>query len=152
LDAQIETISVRGKRMIPASSFFTGLFETGLAADEILAAVHVALPQAGAVHGFHELARRSGDYAIVGLAAQGRLVGQRFAELRLGYFSVGSRATLALNAASVLVGGGSLEQAAEALGLDLEPHDDLQASGPTRLHLARVVLRRVLTPMMEIAA
>ncbi len=148
LDARIEATSVRGRRLIAARDFFTGLFETALAPDEILSAIVVDLPKAGSVHGFQELARRSGDYAIVGLAAQGVLNAGRFSELRLGYFSVGSRATLAPKAAAVLVGGGSVDQAAEALAGDLEPHDDLQASGTTRLHLARVLLKRVLGDMI----
>jgi carbon-monoxide dehydrogenase medium subunit len=155
LDARIEAVSVRGKRLIKSSDFFTGLFETALAPDEILTAIEVDLPKAEAVHGFSELARRSGDYAIVGLAAQGVLRQGGFAELRLGYFSVGSRATLALGAAAVIVKGGSIDQAAEALATDLDPHDDLQASGSTRLHLARVLLKRVvasMSPSLGIAA
>ena len=92
--------------------------------------------------GFQELSRRSGDYAIVGLAAQGAP-----GDLRLAYFSVGARATLAPNAAAALAGGidaASLQAASAALAQDLEPHGDLQASAETRLHLAGVLLRRVL--------
>jgi carbon-monoxide dehydrogenase medium subunit len=147
LAARIEAVSLRGRRMIPAGSFFTGLFETALAPDEILSAVEIDLPSHDAVHGFAELARRGGDYAIVGLAAQGRVAGGQFAALRLAYFSVGARATLASGAAAALVGG-SLERAAEALAQDLEPHDDLQASAATRLHLAGVLLRRVVGAMV----
>jgi carbon-monoxide dehydrogenase medium subunit len=140
-----------GVRVIPASSFFTGLFETALRPDEILTAIEIDPQHADATHGFEELARRSGDYAIVGLAAQGRRANGAWTELRLGYFSVGTRATLALQAAEILIGGGSLDEAAAALGRDLQPHDDLQASASTRLHLARVLLRRVVT-RMETAA
>jgi carbon-monoxide dehydrogenase medium subunit len=134
-----------GTRRIPAEAFFTGLFETALAPDEILTAVEIDLVP-GAVHGFQELSRRSGDYAIVGLAAHARREGGRLADLRLAYFAVGTRATLAPRAAAAVMAG-ALESACAALAQDLEPHDDLQANAATRLHLARVLLRRVTAGM-----
>ena len=133
-----------GQRTIPAQAFFTGLFETALAPDEILVAVEVD-PALDARWGFAELARRSGDYAIVGLAAQEAGPGGP----RLAYFAVGTRAMLARNAAAALAGGinpASLAAASSALATDLEPHADLQATSATRLALARVLLRRVVGP------
>jgi carbon-monoxide dehydrogenase medium subunit len=66
LDAEIEATSARGRRRIPASEFFTGLWETALGADEILTAV--AFPVWSGRCGFsvHEFARRHGDFAIAG--------------------------------------------------------------------------------------
>ena len=140
-----------GIRVMPAADFFTGLFETSLRADEILTAIEIDPRPADAVHGFAELARRSGDYAIVGLAAQGRRANGAWTALRLGYFSVGTRASLATHAADTLINGGAHDDAATALSRDLEPHDDLQASASTRLHLARVLLRRVVAAMENAA-
>ncbi len=138
--------TARGRRSIPAGSFFTGLFATALAHDELLVAVEIDLPGPGACAGFAELARRNGDYAMIGLAAQGEMDGQRFSSLRLAYFSAGPVALLARGAAARLVEHG-LEAAELALADDLVPHDDLQASAATRLHLARVLLRRVVGGM-----
>lgn len=66
LDAQIEATSARGARHIPASAFFTGLWETSLGPDEILTAV--AFPVWSGRCGFavQEFARRHGDFAIAG--------------------------------------------------------------------------------------
>lgn len=140
-----------GERRIAAEAFFTGLFETALAADEILTAVEVPARAGGDVCGFAELSRRSGDYAIVGLAAKGRMAAGVVTALRLGYFSVGTKATLAPHAAACLIGGAvtdaTLAQACAALAADLAPHDDLQASAATRLSLARVLLRRVVSSL-----
>ena len=151
LQARLVLRSVRGERVVPAEAFFTGLFETALAADEVLTAVEIDAARAGSVCGFQELARRSGDYAIVGLAAQGRMEDQQLHAIQLGYFSVGARATLAPAASAALLrrplSAPALDEAAEALAADLEPHDDLQASAGTRLHLARVLLRRVVGEM-----
>ena len=126
-----------GPRRIAADAFFTGLFETALHPDEILTAVEIPL-RAAARWGFAELSRRSGDYAIIGLAAHGT---------RLAYFSAGTTAVLASHAMAALADGvtpASIEAAATALAHDLPEHADLQASAATRLHLARVLLRRVV--------
>ncbi len=145
LAARLIAQGPNGERSIPAQDFFTGLFATALADDEILTAVEIDLTP-GAVHGFRELSRRSGDYALVGLAAHGHRQGEGFTDLRLAYFAVGTRATLAPRAAAAVMAG-SLEAAAAALAQDLEPHDDLQANAATRLHLARVLLRLVVSDM-----
>jgi carbon-monoxide dehydrogenase medium subunit len=146
LAARIVAQGPGGERTIPAERFFTGLFETALAPDEVLVAVEIdAAP--GARWGFAELSRRSGDYAIVGLAAHWRAG----AAPRLGYFAVGTQAVLARRAGDALAGGvseASLAAAAAALADDLEPHADLQASAATRLHLAQVLLGRVTRPWM----
>jgi carbon-monoxide dehydrogenase medium subunit len=147
LQARMIVQGPRGERTIPASGFFTGLFATALADDEILTAIEIPPAQPGDISGFAELSRRSGDYAIVGLAAQGRLDQGAFTDLRLGYFSVGTSATLAHHAAATLISGGTIDEAVTALARDLESHDDLQASAATRLHLAGVLLRRVTATM-----
>ena len=150
LGARIRTASSRGQRIIPAEDFFTGLFATALAEDEILTEVEFDVSTRGDASGFQELSRRSGDYAIVGLAAHGRLAQGRFSALRLGYFAVGTTATLARNAAAALIGRDiptALPEAEAAVARDLDPHDDLQANAATRLHLARVLLRRVVLGM-----
>ena len=138
-----------GTRTVAADRFFTGLFDTALAPGEILVAVEIPL-QPGARWGFAELARRSGDYAMAGLAAHGLPGGLpegRPGALRLAFFSVGATTLLARRAADALASGvtaATLDAAALALVADLPEHADLQASAATRLHLARVLLRRVV--------
>ena len=139
-----------GTRTVAADQFFTGLFDTALAPGEILAAVEIPL-QPGAQWGFAELARRSGDYAMVGLAAHGRPGGLPGTP-RLAFFSVGATVLLARRAADALASGvtaATLDAAALALAADLPEHADLQASATTRLHPARVLLRRVVGAWVE---
>ncbi len=145
LQARIIAQGPHGERTIQAQDFFTGLFATDLAHDEILTGIDIDLTP-HAVHGFQELSRRSGDYAIVGLAAHGHRTDARFTDLRLAWFAVGTKATLAPRAAAAVMAG-AMDQAEAALAQDLEPHDDLQANAATRLHLARVLLRRVIGAM-----
>ena len=141
LGASILVRGKEGERRVAADRFFTGLFETALAPGEVLVGLEVPLAP-GAQWGFSELARRSGDYAMVGLAAQ-----RTGGDTRLAFFSVGATAVLARGAAAALAPGvtaATIEAACHQLEADLPSHADLQASAATRLHLARVLLRRVV--------
>ena len=71
LDAELEAVSPRGVRTIPAAEFFTGFWSTALDDDEVLTGVRLPVwGGAGTRCGFgvHELARRHGDFAIAGAA------------------------------------------------------------------------------------
>src|SRR5215468_569526 len=59
-----------GERRIAAEDFFTGIYETQLAPQDLLVAIELPVARSGSAHFFQEFARRHGDYAIVGLAAQ----------------------------------------------------------------------------------
>ena len=150
LGARILIEGPAGPRVVAAEDFFIGLFETVMAPAEVLVAVEIDLSP-GAAWGFEELSRRSGDYAIVGLAAHR----PRHGAPRLAYFAVGTSAILARHAAVALAQRGATPEgiaAAEAaLADDLEPHDDPEASAAMRLHLARVLLRRVVGPWSRTA-
>src|SRR4051812_15529133 len=100
------TIVVQGQareRRIAAADFLTGIYETALAADELLVAVELPVAPENSTHFFHEFARRHGDYAIAGLAAQAMVAAGKFADLRAAFFAVGDRPLLA-NAAAKLTG------------------------------------------------
>ena len=151
LQATIVVEGPDGRRGIAAEAFFTGLHETALAPDEIVVAVEIPVAQPDERDSFAELSRRSGDYALAGLAARARLAEDRLRDVRLVFFAVGDRPVLARAAAAAMdghvPGPQVLEAAAEALAEDLEPEGDLQVSAATRLHLARVLLRRAVAEL-----
>ena len=105
-------------------------------------------PCAGYRSAIAELARRHGDYAMVGLAAHARLDGRTLGDARLVFFGVGARPMQAHAAGAALEGSevddATVQAAQEALADGLESIGDLQASAATKLHLARVLLARVL--------
>ena len=68
---------------------------TVLSPQELLVAVELPAAPTHSTHFFHEFARRNGDYAIVGLAAQAVVKDGQFADIRLGFFAVGDRPLLA---------------------------------------------------------
>jgi carbon-monoxide dehydrogenase medium subunit len=151
LRAEIVAAGPDGERRIKAEDFFTGLYETALAADEILVTIEVPAIRPDERCAFLELARRRGDYALVGLAAQGTVQDSALSDLRLAYFGVGAKPTLAAAAAARLSGPvtkAALAEAQGALAQDLDPQDDIQASAATRLHLAGVLLRRAVQEIL----
>jgi carbon-monoxide dehydrogenase medium subunit len=92
------------------------------------------------------LARRHGDYAIVGLAASARANGKGLKDVRLAFFGVGTTPVRAKKSEAALADG-NIDAAVAAL--DLEPSDDVQASAAAKKHLAGVLLRRVAKQLTE---
>src|SRR5260221_582941 len=129
LGARMKARSAKGERWIAARDFFTGVFSTALAADELLAEIEVPAlpPRTGCA--FLEVARRRGDYAMMGVAAvvtDGRKV-------RLGYCSAGSTA--------ILVENDSLDMEVQA---SIDPLGSVHASKAYQRHLAGVLTQRAL--------
>src|SRR4030088_1605539 len=147
------TLIVRGQggeRRIAAQDFFTGIYETALSPEELLVAVELPAKPKNSVHFFYEFARRHGDYAITGLAAQAIVDGDVIADLRLAFFAVGDRPILAKAAEKLVktaITAAILSEASTALGDELDPHDDQQASASMRRHLAKVLLARCVSAL-----
>jgi carbon-monoxide dehydrogenase medium subunit len=141
LGGEVEVAGKGGRRGVAADAFFKGLFETALAANEMLTAIRLPVARPGDRFGFAELTRRHGDYALVGLAAAARPQG-----LRLVYFGVGATPVRARGAEAALASG-DMAGAVAALANDLAPDDDVHASAAARRHLAGVLLRRVAQDM-----
>jgi carbon-monoxide dehydrogenase medium subunit len=136
LDATLVVAGSEGRRQVKATEFFKGLFETALAPGELIVAVEFPAQLKDHRFAFAELARRQGDYAIVGVAAFASDDTRRFA-----YFGAGDRALLAPHAAAAK----DLASAQAALAKDLQPPADLYHSSATKLHLAKVLLERTWT-------
>jgi carbon-monoxide dehydrogenase medium subunit len=139
LGGEIEIAGRAGRRTVAADTFFKGLFETALAPGEIISAIRIPVAQPRDRFGFAELARRHGDYALVGLAAAARAEPPA---IRLAYFGVGTTPVRARTAETALAGG-DLDAAVAALAGDVEPSGDVHASAAAKRHLAAVLLRRV---------
>ena len=151
LDAQLEIAAKGGRRKVPVADFFLGLFETDLKPGEMLTAIEVPVIRANYRSGFSEFSRRSGDFAISGLAAHARFDGEVLSDVRLAYCGVDTRPIRARIAERILegqpFGSAALAEAKAALAEDLDPPDDLQETGQMKLHLSQVLAARVLTAM-----
>lgn len=146
LDGEVDAQGPKGKRSIKAGDYFKGLYETALGPQEILTAIRLPAADGNTRTGFAELARRHGDYAIVGLAASARADGKGLKDVRLAYFGVGNTPLRAGKSEAALARG-DVDGAVTAL--DLDPYDDIQATGAVKKHLAGVLLRRVAAQLME---
>ena len=151
LDATIVVCGPKGERRIAAGDFFKGIYDTALSPDELLIAVELPVARENSAHFFHEFARRHGDYAVAGLAAQAIVDGDVFTDLRLALFAVGERPVLAKAANRLLkvaVTPAVLSEASAALAGELDPQEDQQASASMRRHLAKVLMRRCVAALL----
>ncbi|HLC04394.1 MAG TPA: xanthine dehydrogenase family protein subunit M [Anaerolineales bacterium] len=158
LNGRFRLRSPKGERWIPAQDFFIGLFTTVLLPGELL--VEVALPPLPARTGtsMMEVARRSHDFALVGVAAVVSLDGKGIIrQARMVFLSAGDRPMEARRAAEVLAGQAptpeAIEAAAEtAASGDIDPSSDIHATAEFRRHLAKVLARRALDQACQRAA
>jgi carbon-monoxide dehydrogenase medium subunit len=151
LNATIIVRGQSGERRIAAGNFFTGIYETALSAQELLIAVELQVAKKDSAHFFHEFARRHGDYAIAGLAAQAMVKGDVLTELRTAFFAVGDRPILAkagIKLVNVGITPAVLSEVSAALGEELDPLEDQQASAAMRRHLAKVLLARCAASLL----
>ncbi len=148
LGGEVAISGPQGARNVKADDFFKDLFETALTPRDVLTAIRLPAATADSRTGFAELARRHGDYAMAGLAACARADGKGLKDVRLAYFGVGATPLRARQAETALAGG-DVDAAVEALDRDLDPGDDVQATGAVKKHLAGVLLRRVARQLME---
>jgi aerobic carbon-monoxide dehydrogenase medium subunit len=148
LDGHLVIAGPGGKRRVEADDFFKGLYETALGPRDVLTAIRVPAAGAHSRYGFAELARRHGDYAMVGLAAAARQDGESLRDVRLAWFGVGATALRSRKAEAALMSHG-VEAAVAALVGDLDPPDDVQSTGAVKKHLAGVLLRRVAAQLLE---
>jgi aerobic carbon-monoxide dehydrogenase medium subunit len=146
-------LGMTGERRIKARAFFTDLYETQLAAGEIIIACEFPRQAAGTRNVFLELARRHGDYAIVGVAAVGRVAGDTMSDLQLSYLGMGPTPVLAQRAATAIVGKSlteaNLKTMNDALAIELNPSSDLYTQTTTKHHLARVLTLRALRQLIS---
>jgi carbon-monoxide dehydrogenase medium subunit len=151
LGATLVLGSLAGEREVKAEDFFKGLFETDLRPGELIVAVKFPAAQAGVSIGFAELARRHGDFALVGLAAVATMQRERIGTARMVYFGCAERAKLAQSVSAVVAGLSTpltdYSQFEQAIRQDLAPDDTPGLRADTRLHLATVLTLRVLNSL-----
>jgi carbon-monoxide dehydrogenase medium subunit len=144
LDATIVARSAAGQRHIPADEFFLGLYETALASSEIIEYLSIPKVTHTARHGFCELARRHGDYAMAGVAITAQSA-DPLTGLRIVFFAISDRPTRVPLTEDILAGQtkGTINVEKVVADFDkLDFHGDLNADAGTKKHLAKVIFQR----------
>jgi carbon-monoxide dehydrogenase medium subunit len=151
LDATMDAVSARGNRQIPAADFFTGLWESALAADELLRAVRFPVWSGRCGFAVREFARRHGDFAIAGATVAVELDGDdRVARCAVGLLGLGSTPVRGTPAERAVRGRPVTEIGAEEFGrlavsgLQDIP-SDLQGSSSYRTRVGAAMVARAWT-------
>ena len=148
LDAEFVVRGQSGERVVPAAQWFEGFLTTSRRPDELL--VEIRFPTAGRGTGisFQEVARRHGDFAIVGLAASLTLSDGAISDARLALAGMSDVPVRAAAAEDLLVGERPstelFDEAARRATDDVDPPADLHGSSDYRKTVAAAIVRRGL--------
>ena len=142
--AELVARSKGGERVIPAAEFFTGVFETALAQDEVLVEARVPKLSSSTGWAYLKANRRAQDWATVGIAALVHRDDGKVAGASIGLVNMGGTPLRAQAAEDALAGGASISDAAELVTEGAEPPSDHAGSSEYRAHLAKVIARRAL--------
>ncbi len=104
LDASFVLSGAGGERVVPASSFFLGTYETALAPSEVMTQIRIPLPAKGSGAAYAKLKRKTGDFATAAAAVVVRLEHGVCAAARIALTNVGPTPLFAENAAKFLTG------------------------------------------------
>ena len=143
-----------GERTIPIDRFFTGLFATALAADEILTEIRIPVPPNRSGGAYMKLERKVGDYATAAAAAQVTLDGAgNFAQVGLALTNAGPVPSRAAAAEGVLMGkranDASIAEAARRAAEAAAPTADRRGTVEYKREMARVLAARALKKAVE---
>jgi aerobic carbon-monoxide dehydrogenase medium subunit len=148
LDGAVVARGPRGERTLRASELFRGYLATSLAPDEVLVEVRFPAMPDGTGYAFEEFNRRSGDFAIVGIAAMLVGEGRRCTAARVATAGVGPAPARLRPVEEILERDGlsdaAIEAAARRAAELVEPDSDIHASADYRRNLTRVLTGRAL--------
>src|SRR5690606_4992205 len=131
-----------------ADDFFLGPYTTALEPDELVVAVHFPEWAAGTVTHVEEVARRPGDFALVGFVCSLTVDAGKVAKAGFGWFGMGPTPMKSRRAEAALVGqsvaGLDLKGVAELAIADTDPLDDLHATAAYRRTVGARIFQRVV--------
>jgi len=150
LGARLKARSADSERWVDAQTFFSGMFTTDLAPDEMLVEIELPAQPARTGWSFIEVAPRAGDYALMGIAALVTLAENKACnQARLVYLNAGDGPVEAKEAAQRLEGGVLNDElidsaARTASEKEIMPFGNIHASAEYQRHLANVLTRKAL--------
>lgn len=152
LEADLVAQGPQGRRSIHAAEFFTGLFATALAPDEILVEIRVPVPS-GTGGAYLKFPHPASGFAVVGVAALVGIARSTFSRVQVGVTGVGPTAYRAAGVERELTGQpanpGAVAAASERAADGIDVNEDIFASAEYRAHLSRVYTKRALMLALE---
>lgn len=150
LDARLKVSSTKGERWVDAQNFFSGMFTTDIAPDELLTEIEITDPPARTGWSFLEVAPRAGDYALIGVAVLVTLgVHGKCEHAKLVYLNAGDGPLEAKEAEGLLVGESIDDELTDAVATmageqEINPFGNIHTSPDFQRHLAKVLTRKAL--------
>jgi carbon-monoxide dehydrogenase medium subunit len=154
LGATLVARGPKGERTIAASKFYTGLYETALARDEILTEIRIPVPPAKSGGAYQKLKRKTGDFAVAAVAVQLTLDARgAVASCGIALTNAGPTPLEAAEAAKFLVGkvpdAKTIAEAAKLAAAKCDPSADHRGSIEYKKDMARVLAARALQTAFE---
>jgi CO/xanthine dehydrogenase FAD-binding subunit len=155
LDATFTITNAQGaKRTVKPDEFFVTYLTTAVEPEEMLSEIYFPTLPAGTGWSFVEVARRHGDFALVGAAATVALDSDgACSNARIALFGVAPTATRSPSAEQALLNQKPDEQAIAAAATevvkDIDPPGDVHASVEYRKYVATNLVRRALTEAVQ---
>ncbi|QIG79651.1 FAD binding domain-containing protein [Stakelama tenebrarum] len=154
LGASVEVRSASERRMIPAEELYYGPYTTALEPEELVTAVHFPTLKPGTQPFFREIARRPGDFALVGLVGTICVTNGKVADASIAWFGMGPMPMKSYRAEAALIGqapeGLDFAGIAELAVADTDPFDDHHATADYRRTVAKRALARALTETLNV--
>jgi aerobic carbon-monoxide dehydrogenase medium subunit len=138
-----------GVRVVPAADFFLGYMATAIEPGELLTEIRFPSWRPGTAWAIDEIARRKGDFALVGVALRAELDDDtNVQDVAIVMFGVGGKPQRIESAEAMLkqrrVDQGVLRALGQAVAKELEPDSDIHASAEYRKEVGGVLARRVM--------
>lgn len=148
LEASFVILGSDGERIVPASGFFLGAFDTQLEENEILKAIQVPVSVAGSGHAYCKLKRKTGDFATAASAVSLVVDGGVCKKINIALTNAGATALKAEAAESILTGQTLsdllIEKAVEKAMAICDPAEDLRGDREYKIHMAGEMTRRAI--------
>ena len=144
-NAKIILSGLNGNRSVEANDFYLGLFETDIQPDEILVGINYPLLKSNEKIVFEEVCRRHGDYAMAGLIAKVQINQSVIENITLVFFATGDRPNLTFKTSELVVKSGyDYSTLKKSLSSEIDFTGDLNSSAPMKLHLATILIGKIL--------
>ena len=151
LKGELELAGPTGNRQVAARDFFVDIMTTALEPEEVLVAIHIPYPNAGAQFRYRKIRHPASGYAVVGVAVALRLQDGIVSEATIAITGATGRAFAADSASAHLIGKPlSSENIASAALLASEQAEclsDHYASADYRKHLVKTEASRALASL-----
>jgi carbon-monoxide dehydrogenase medium subunit len=149
LGGELRCVGPSGDRLIPVREFFTDMYETARQSNEIVTEVRIYSPQPRSGGAYLKLERRSGDFAVVGVAVSLALDGNDLCvDAGIGLSGVGPTCVKGITAERILRGSRlnepAIAAAANSLDADIDPYSDARAPAEYKRAMAKVFFRKAL--------